>query len=131
MKILISVIIGIFIGYFLFNEVSRNILISNKNNYLIKRGNTLYHKNNTLNWISYELRTFDGGKIWYVVETDLNDGSVNIIGVVDSIYPNLLQHIKSIDELYNYIEKNGSVDLNREDSSEQMILLKNLGIYGK
>ena len=116
--------IGITIGYFMFSEDIEAIDTYNyyEKNYLTKMGSTLILNDET-DWISYELRSFDGGKIWYAVRSDISDGSVHILGVSDSIYPGLIDHIEGLDKLYDYIENNGSIDLSGEDSLGQLKLL--------
>lgn len=41
-----------------------------------------------------DLRTFDGGKVWYACEKSSGD-SVKIIGVADKVYPGIMDSLKA------------------------------------
>ena len=60
--------------------------------------------------ISYNLKTFDGGKHWYATEYD-EDWGVIILGEAEEVYPGLLEHIKVMDKIYDRISTNGPLDL--------------------
>lgn len=60
-------------------------------------------------YFNYDLRSWDGGKNWYAVELDDNWG-IKILGDAKVLYPNLLEHIEGMDNLTDYVMKNGSID---------------------
>ena len=60
-------------------------------------------------YFNYDLRSWDGGKNWYAVELDDNWG-VKILGDAKVLYPNLLEHIEGMDNLTDYVIKNGTID---------------------
>ncbi len=51
--------------------------------------------------ISYNLKTFDGGKHWYATEYD-EDWGVIILGEAEEVYPGLLEHIEAMDKIYTW-----------------------------
>lgn len=59
---------------------------------------------------SYELLSFDGGQIWYAVSRT-EKGAVKIIGLAENIYPGLAEENKGLDNLFNYIDKYGPVNV--------------------
>lgn len=129
LQFIIAMFLGMFFGYLFFGEDSEKIKEYNyyEENYQTKIGSTMMLNDDT-DWLSYELRTFDGGKIWYAVESDINNGAVRILGESDSIYPGLIDHINGLDKLTEYVEKNVPLDLSESDSSEQIKLLEDIGI---
>jgi hypothetical protein len=128
-SIMISMTLGLVLGYFLFSEDQETIDQYNyyEENYQTKMGSTMMLTDKT-DWTSYELRTFDGGKNWYAVQSDVSDGSVRVLGDADSIYPGLVRHIDGMEKLQEYVDKNGSLDLSGADSLEQIELLESIGI---
>jgi hypothetical protein len=80
--------------------------------YLWKRGGTSTFGPNGFDnpMIDYNLRSWDGGKNWYLVNTDSNQ--FRIVGLVDTIYPGLIEHLESWDRMTNYVTKNGPIKLN-------------------
>ena len=87
--------------------------------YLRKQGVTVMLTKDALN---YDLRSFDGGKIWYAVESDSN--GVKILGQAEKIYPGLLKHISAWDALTKYAEKHGAV---KPGDTTGINLLKDIG----
>jgi len=65
---------------------------------------------------SYSLRSFDGGKNWYAIDKEKLFDEVVILGSIEDIYPGLLEHLDGFDDLFNYVSKNGPLDVtNSED----------------
>ena len=62
--------------------------------------------------VNYDLRSFDGGKMWYAVrcEGEFKD-YINVLGHADEVYPGLLQHLAAVEELENDVKNNGSLNL--------------------
>lgn len=61
------------------------------------------------NYFNYDLRSWDAGKNWYAVEID-DDWGIKILGDAKVLYPKLLEHIEGMDDLTDYVLKNGSID---------------------
>jgi hypothetical protein len=59
---------------------------------------------------TYELLSFDGGKMWYAVERG-KDNSIIIRGTAEAVFPGLLSHLEGIDALVEYAEKYGPLTL--------------------
>lgn len=62
---------------------------------------------------NYMIHSWDGGKNWYATEYDKDCGKswgITILGDAKEMYPGLLEHIKGMDALYDYVENNGSID---------------------
>jgi len=72
--------------------------------------------------LTYDLRSFDGGRNWYVIRRD--GDNVYVQGNVENVYPGLLKHLGSMDELYQRMETNGPLNLG---STEDISLLKRIG----
>lgn len=45
----------------------------------------------------YNLRTFDGGKNWYVVDYERSTNEVKIVGDAEELYPGLVEHLDEIE----------------------------------
>ena len=60
--------------------------------------------------ISYNLKTFDGGKHWYATEYD-EDWGVIILGEAEEVYPGLLKHLDALDNLVSHGPITNSADL--------------------
>lgn len=88
-----------------------------RSTYLYKQGCTSLWKGTE--FLCYKLRTFDGGKSWYAVNTD-NE----ILGLSDKIYPGLLKSLNAWDKLTDYAIKNGPITLGNK---KEIDLLKNAG----
>ena len=80
------------------------------------------------NSFNYDIRSWDGGKIWYAVEIDTNcvDGlwGIKILGRANELYPGLVKHIESWNVLTKYVKKYGSISPN---DPEGIKLLENVG----
>ena len=86
-------------------------------------GGVLYHPPN---WdtekdgdsFNYDLRSWDGGKVWYAVEIDKTcvDGQwgLKILGRSDELYPGLLELLEGRENLVKYVKENGPINLNDE-----------------
>jgi len=68
---------------------------------------------------NYNLRSWDGGKVWYAVEYDkecVDDlWGIKIIGRAAELYPGLLEHIEGWDTLLKYVEENGPIGVDDTD----------------
>ncbi|MFA5152715.1 MAG: hypothetical protein WC554_09165 [Clostridia bacterium] len=109
------------IGYFArikphideFNQLKRNKVFEDTM-YLWKKGATSTFGPNGFNnpKINYDLRSWDAGKNWYLINNDFETYEFKIIGLVDTIYPGLIEHLKSWDKMTEYVTKNGPIKLN-------------------
>ena len=89
--------------------------------YLSKQGGTaLWKEGITLN---YHLMSFDSGKNWYAIDMD-SKPQVKILGLVETVYPGLLECLNATSTLTDYVWKNGSINL---EDNIGMALLKNAG----
>lgn len=79
-------------------------------------------------YLNFDLRTWDGGKAWYVVNYDMEDGRLEIIGLADTIYPGLVAQQAGLDRLFEYVSENGSITLDGENIEEQIKILREAGI---
>jgi len=61
--------------------------------------------------INYDLRSFDGGKIWYACERG-NNGELIILGEAETVYPGLMKTLQAWDKIKEYVEKNGPINPN-------------------
>ena len=132
--VLILVIFSV-IGYFArikphmdeFNQLKRNKVYEDTT-YLWKRGGTSTFGPNGFDnpMIDYNIRSWDGGKNWYLVNTDSNQ--FKIVGLVDTIYPGLIEHLESWDRMTDYVTKNGPIKLN---DSEGLKVLNDAGFTVK
>jgi hypothetical protein len=68
-----------------------------------------WNKEKDGDWFNYELRSWDAGKNWYAVKINKNTG-FEILGDAKVLYPKLLEHIEGMDDLTEYVRKNGSID---------------------
>lgn len=121
-------VVGLFIwggitGYFLCRDVvSRDMreLAHYRSTYLYKIGASQ-------GFGSYNLRSFDGGKQWYAVETN-SDGSVIIKGLAEDVHPGLLAHLEGWDKLLNYVKENGPLNFSAGRIDADISALKGTGI---
>jgi hypothetical protein len=81
--------------------------------YLYKQGGTCTFGPNGFNNppLNYNLRSWDGGKNWYVVDYNFDTKEFKVLGDVDTIYPGLLKHLEGWDNLTDYVSKNGEIKL--------------------
>ena len=92
--------------------------------YLRKQGGTrLYGPKGFDNpWLNYDLRSWDCGKNWYVVNTDSNQ--FKIVGRADVLYPGLVEQLTSWDKMTEYVQKHGPIKLS---DPEGLKVMKNAG----
>lgn len=66
-------------------------------------------------YFSYDIRSWDGGKTWYALETEapnstgLKDERIIILGEVNKVYPGFVEHNKAWDRLSAYVRENGPI----------------------
>ena len=62
--------------------------------------------------LNYYLRSWDGGKNWYVIDQEIyfRFGEVKVLGEAETIYPGLIKHLRAWDKLTNYVVKDGPLD---------------------
>jgi hypothetical protein len=83
---------------------SLNELEYDRRMFLQRQGSTMLfsREGNTINigpvMVNYDLRSFDGGKIWYACERG-PDGEVKILGTVDEVHPQLRESLATTDHL--------------------------------
>ena len=106
-----------------FNQLKRNKSYTDTT-YLWKKGGTSTFGPNGFNnpMINYNLRSWDAGKNWYLVNTDSNQ--FKIFGRVDTIYPGLVEHLEAWDKMSDYVTKHGPIKLN---DSKGLKVLKDAG----
>jgi len=65
---------------------------------------------------NYNLKSWDGGKVWYAVEYDEDcvDGlwGLKILGLAEELYPGLIDHIEGWDNLVEYVSEHGPISIN-------------------
>jgi len=81
----------------------------------------------SLGYDNYDLRSFDGGRTWWAVESDIRNDSVKLLGPAEEVHPGLLDHLVAIDNLYRYVEENGSIVIGSGTTPEEMGVLENAG----
>lgn len=59
---------------------------------------------------NYSLRSFDGGKNWFAIDREKLFDEVVVLGLVDHVYPGLMDHLDDIDRLTKRVSENGSLD---------------------
>ena len=82
-------------------------------------------------YFNYNLRSWDAGKTWYVIDYDEECGDgwgIIILGNAREMYPGLLEHIEGMDALTKYVEDNGSIG---GDDSLGIEALENAGFTVK
>lgn len=80
--------------------------------YLSRQGGTSLW-NGTM--VNYNLKSFDGGKIWYACEYSKN-WELKILGEVETVYPGLMKTLTAWDNIKSYVAKNGPIDPNNLSS---------------
>lgn len=84
-------------------------------------------------YFSYNIRSFDGGKVWYALKTEksnsngLKDDKVIILGEVDYVYPGFREHKKAWKNLMSYVKENGPI-VNHKPTEELDKILDEAGI---
>lgn len=71
--------------------------------------------------VNYRLVSIDEGKTWYIVDKDYS-----IWGNVEWLHPGLLDHIRAVDALADYVTANGPITLKDEAEAK---LLDNANIH--
>jgi hypothetical protein len=82
---------------------------------------------NDLDYGLYELRSFDGGRNWYVIECSRPE--VIIRGTVDAVYPELKKRFPELDALVSYVKTNGPTTLTGERAEEDLKMLKEASVW--
>ena len=110
-----------------FNRLKRDQVYTDTT-YLWKKGGTSTFGPKGFNnpMIDYDLRSWDVGKNWYLVNTDSNQ--FKIVGLVDTIYPGLIEHLESWDRMTEYVTKHGPIKLS---DPEGLKVLNDLGFTVK
>ena len=67
---------------------------------------------------NYHLKSFDGGKKWYAIDIEKKDEGLVILGLVEHVYPGLIEHLDGMDSLTNHVTENGSLDLTKKEDVE-------------
>ena len=67
---------------------------------------------------NYHLKSFDGGKKWYAIDTESKEEGLIIMGLVEHIYPGLIEHIDGMNSLTDHVTENGSLDLTKKEDVE-------------
>lgn len=78
---------------------------------------TMYNGTN----LSYNLQSFDGGKIWYACEYGKN-WELNILGKAEDVYPGLMKHLAAWDKITEYVEKHGAIGSKAITEEEKQML---------
>lgn len=89
---------------------------------LTKQGGTTLYGDGK--WLNYHLKSWDDGLNWYCIDYNMSTKEFKILGEVEDIYPGLLEHLESMDNLTNYVTENGSIDVTK---SEDLKVLNNAG----
>lgn len=76
--------------------------------------------------LNYNLKTFDSGKHWYVIEYD-QDWGMKIIGDAEEVYPGLLDQIERMEQLTRHVEEVGPLTLAGGINGDEAQLLRNAG----
>lgn len=116
----LSTIVVLFFNYTLKEEkeVLQKDVDYYQSTYLKRQGGTGMYNGTMLN---YNLKSFDGGKIWYACEYD--EKGLIILGNVEKVYPGLLAHLEAWDKLQNYIAKFGPIDPNKITPELEKIMM--------
>jgi len=94
--------------------------------YLSKSGGTSLYFPPTWNKIrdgknfNYYLESFDSGKNWYAIDKDKLFDEVLVLGLVDHVYPGLMDHLEEFDNLTKRVTEKGGLDIT--DSSDVKVL---------
>ena len=71
------------------------------------------------NTFTYDIRSWDAGKTWYVVEIEKNCiedlNGIKILGRANDLYPGLVNHLKKWDILTKHIKLNGPINPNNPE----------------
>ncbi|MBI3075075.1 MAG: hypothetical protein HYY92_02615 [Parcubacteria group bacterium] len=75
---------------------------------------------------NYDLRSFDGGKRWYAVESDEKGGMI-IRGVAEDIFPGLLGRLRGMEALSAYVKENGPLTFSGPRATVDRALIEAAG----
>ena len=67
---------------------------------------------------NYYLMSFDGGENWYAVDREKLFDEILVIGLVDHIYPGLMEHMEKMNNLSSHVRERGSLDLTDKNDLE-------------
>jgi|SRR5579862_391396 len=83
-------------------------------NYLRQQGGTALWSGSTNGVTMFDLRSFDGGKLWYSTHTGTN-GELVIDGQAEKVQPGLVKTLQDWDNIEKYAETNGPIDLSNPE----------------
>lgn len=91
--------------------------------YLRKQGATSTYGDKGLHnkMLNYDLRSWDGGKTWYVVDYNFDSKELKVIGEAEKIYPGLVKHLDAWDKLSERLTEKGE-PLDPTDSIDKKVL---------
>ena len=98
-------------------------------NYLSKQGFTKMYGDGK--GINYNLKSFDGGKNWYVVQYNFDSEELKVLGSVNDVYPGLMDNLDNWDKLLKYVKSNGPLGNNGTFSEEDKKIMKKVGLETK
>lgn len=102
---ILALIVCFFVGYY----KCKNDLASQLESLKYYKKTYLHRIGGTTQYPSYHLVSIDGGLKWYAMEKD-SDGSTIILGLSEEIFPGLIEHLKGMDRLTEYVLKNGPIE---------------------
>jgi hypothetical protein len=112
-----------------FNQMKRNKVYEDTTYLRMCGGTSTFGPNGFNNpVINYDLRSWDSGKNWYLVDRNFKTDEFKVIGLVDTIYPGLVEHLKSWDRMTEYVRKNGPIKL---DDPQGLKVLNDAGFIVK
>ena len=88
-----GVVLGMLIAYVMMKSRIKQPVIRDYKNHLTKQG--FIEEHGTGKGINYNLKSFDSGKNWYVVEYNYDSEELKILGGVDDVYPGLMKKIEN------------------------------------
>jgi len=94
--------------------------------YLSKNGSTSMYFPPNWNKIrdgknfNYYLMSFDGGINWHAIDREKLFDEVVVLGLVDFVYPGLMDHLEGMDQLSKQAIEKGGLDIT--DSSDVKVL---------
>ncbi len=94
-----------------------------RSTYLRMQGCTSLWSGSNGKMITYDIRSFDGGKKWYAVEI-VND-TIEIKGKVDVVYPGLMDSLKAWDAIVDRAIRYGPLHLS---NASDVQVLTNAGV---
>jgi len=93
--------------------------------HLSKQGATCLWEGSKGQMVSYNLRSFDGGKNWYAVDINIASNEVKVVGPAEEKFPGLVKHIENWNKLTTHVLDHGPLNLG---STSDMAFLKSIGI---